>query len=286
MIFDVRAAQGKAAVQNSAASTISREGPMYQGLGGDGAVMADVPAGDRLVTALLQAEQRDLDWSPEFEESAETSLWSPTPGVTVVLPERYTPTYAYPALIWLLEPGEDEESARRRLEDVSSRNYVGIGLRPELYGAGLTHAASAQRDDAPSPRRGLSCFANLMRCVESWVHLHPNRKYVAGTDSSARIAIAWMLACPDWFAGAIAVNSPREAACAWRTSSPAIERRRLLWVRTDYKVGTDDDPELLALSCLGLKTSTFYARGSSAADELARRIDRWVLEGLSTAVLG
>ena len=256
---------------------------MHEGLGSDGAVTADVVAGDRLVTTLLQAEQHELDALPEFTESPATSLWTPAPGVVVVLPERYTPTYAYPALVWLLEPGEDEAASQRRMEEISTRNYVGIGLRSDLYTGGPVGSPPANRETPPNPRGGLARFANLMRCVENWVHIDPQRTYVSGTRLSARIAVAWVLARPDWFAGAMAIDASRETTCAWRSQDPRARGRRLLWVRTET---TDaDDTEAMALEYLGLAVTSFQPSGNRPARSLGRKIDRWMLEKVRTAVL-
>ena len=124
-----------------------------------------------------------------------------------------------------------------------------------------------------------------MKCVENWVRLHPQRRYVAGRGAAATAAVGWLLAKPDWFAGAIAIDAPQESSAAWRVAAPLAEPRRLLWLRSVKSDNAIADADRLALHCLGLQVTQFTLAEDASPATLAARLNRWVLEKIPTAIL-
>src|SRR4051794_19841644 len=47
----------------------------------------------------------------------------------VFAPLHYESNYAYPLLVWLHGPGDDESQLKRIMPLISMRNYVGVGPR-------------------------------------------------------------------------------------------------------------------------------------------------------------
>lgn len=252
---------------------------MFHGPGHDGA--ASVAPEDPLASELLRDSSGERPVR-DVTESNELSLWTPAPGAVVVLPERYTPTYAYPALVWLAGPGETESSLRDWLEQVSTRNFVGIGLRLELY-SGWTSPREAAASHGHRP--GLARYDSVMRSIENWVQLHPRRKYVVGAGVAARTAVAWLLLRPDWFAGAVAIDPPHSTTAARHSVAQAATGRRLLWLRSQDDTAADlDDAELLALGCLGLDLTTRRLPAHRGPELIGRCINQWVLDDVPSTI--
>jgi hypothetical protein len=241
-----------------------------------------LPSGNRVAAALLNGGLPTTALLPDCTEAARPSLWTPAPGAVVVLPERYTPTYAYPALIWLAEPGACETSVRTWLEEISTRNFVGIGLRPELYAA---RSSGRPAVTSAGLRPGLARFGSLLASLDHWVRLHPQRRYVAGARDAAHVAIGWLLSRPDWFAGGIAMDPPPVMHTAWRADSPLPAGCRLLWMsQTSADLTGGDDVQPMALRCLGIDVSLQASRSPEDVAGRAATINRWVLESIATAV--
>ncbi|MFV0444076.1 MAG: hypothetical protein ACK5Q5_10945 [Planctomycetaceae bacterium] len=256
---------------------------MLTGQGEDGAT-AVVQEEAYRAQSWLQRQEQPSDLIEDCTESDGLTVWQAAPGGVVVLPEHYAPTYAYPALIWLAEQGDDEFAIRRWLEEISARNFVGIGLRPELYAPASMSASGTTQVSSTAVRPGLARFLSLLRSIEPWVRLHPDRRYVAGTGRAARTAVQWLLDRPQAFAGAIVIHPAATSAASWRTSGPMNSPRRVLWV-CDGNEPTTADADTLALECLGVRLETVTSDAASSTLALSAEINRWVLSHISTAVL-
>ncbi len=259
---------------------------MFHGWGHDGAG-AGTALGESIAAATLLRHSTGVldsgDDGTEATEALEPTVWTPAPGAVVVLPERYTPGYAYPALIWLMDGSEAESPARQWLSEISTRNFVGIGLRPELYTGGTIGMGD---DPGRGRQRGLSRFDSLQRSLESWVRIHPQRRYVVGRGTAATAAIGWLLGRPDCFAGAVAIDAPPANMAAWHAASRLATGRRLLWLRSQPGISADfENAELLALSCLGLEISTQMVDNHARTSlSMGDQINHWVLDAVPTTI--
>lgn len=256
---------------------------MLIGQGEDGAATA-VLGEVSYTRSWLQRRDGLATGVPDCTTADELTVWQAAPGAAVVLPERYTPTYAYPALIWLAEPGEDELAIRRWLQEISERNFVGIGLRPELYAPNATSSSELAARGDVSCRSGLARFQSLLQSIEPWVRLHPDRRYIAGSGQAARTAVKWLLTRPKAFAGAIAVRPQTSSSIAWRAAAPLGTARRVLWIE-DRSADAASQADLVALKCLGLQVTAVTDSDTEPSTALAAKINRWVLSSIDTAIL-
>ena len=69
---------------------------------------------------------------PETHEVSQAKISSSTTphlNHTLFVPLHYEPNYAYPLVVWLHGPGDDERQLLRVMPLVSMRNYVAVGPR-------------------------------------------------------------------------------------------------------------------------------------------------------------
>lgn len=250
----------------------------------DGSTAAASTAPGRLTAALLHDAAEHAPFAGVECDSSEVTLWRPAPGVQVAVPAHYTPTYAYPLIVWLCEEGTSEWTVDGWLDRISPRNYIAVGLRRELYWR------SRRSGDPGGPgcqaRIGLSRFASTLRRIASELRVHPDRRYVAGAGSAGRVAIEWLLRRPDWFAGGIVIDVDQPSAAAWRMLTPGLCRQRLLWVETGLTSGEAlGHPDPTALRCLGLRVEEWRPLAHVDWPVVAARMDDWIMADIPTAVV-
>jgi len=121
-------------------------------------------------------------------------------------PLHYERNYAYPLLVWLHGPGDDERQLQRVMPLISMRNYSGIaprGNRAHADGRGFyweqTSGSISKADQ------------NVIDCIEiakERFHIAPDRIFVGGYDCGGTMAMRIGLNHPDLFAGAISIGGP------------------------------------------------------------------------------
>lgn len=250
--------------------------------GHDGSATAEWKGPNRLVVELLREAGRPEGILAAGGDHPHVTLWRPAPGAQVAIPAHYTPSYAYPLLVWLCDDAASEADIGRWLERISPRNYIALGLRRDLYGRHRKEASA----DPLHVRMSLPRYASVVRRVAGELRLHPERHYVAGAGSAGRIAIEWLLRRPDWFAGGIVIDVDRPAAAAWRTIPPGLCRQRLLWIETALTAsGQPESPDPVALRCLGLRVDEWRPIESASWGNVADRMNHWIMTDIPTAVL-
>lgn len=250
--------------------------------GHDGSATAEWKGSPRLSVELFREGDGSAELLAEGGDHPQVTLWRPAPGARVAIPAHYTPTYAYPLLVWLCDETTSEGDIGRWLERISPRNYIALGLRRDLYSRPSKEASADLRHLGMS----LARYAAVVRRVAAELRLHPERHYVAGAGVAGRIAIEWLLRRPEWFAGGIAIDVDRPAASAWRTMTPGLCRQRLLWIETALTAsGQPESPDPVALRCLGLRVDEWRPIESVSWDNVSDRMNHWIMSDIPTAIL-
>jgi len=134
---------------------------------------------------------------------------SDQPGLpyTLFAPLHYEPNYAYPLVIWLHGPGDDERQLLRVMPLVSMRNYVSVGPR-----APRAMAGDQPGHQWPTSGVGLGTAAqSVFECLEivkQKFHVAPHRVFLAGYQSGGTMAFRVGLAHPRRFAGILSLGGP------------------------------------------------------------------------------
>lgn len=121
-------------------------------------------------------------------------------------PLHYEANYAYPLLIWLHGPGENELQLRRLMPLLSLRNYVAVGLRGTMRDAQALRPDSYTWSQQPAHvSQAAERLAAGMALACQRFHVHPRRMFVAGFGTGGTMAYRLALLYPDRFAGVLSL---------------------------------------------------------------------------------
>ena len=128
------------------------------------------------------------------------------PPYTLFVPMHYERNYAYPLLVWLQGPGDDERQLRNIMKHVSLRNYVGVGPR-------ATHDDGAEggvgyswqqtdREIYEAQDRVEECIA----LASQRMNIARHRVFIGGFQCGGTMALRLAALNPSKFAGAISIG--------------------------------------------------------------------------------
>jgi len=135
-------------------------------------------------------------------------------------PLHYEPNYAYPLIVWLHGPGEDEHQLRRIMPSISLRNYVAVAPRGTVAASAAAIPSGLTMDAAALPTGhgwrqtdGHIQVAELrvMECLDAAAekfHVAPNRRFLAGYGCGGTMAFRIALRNPQCFAGVLSLSGP------------------------------------------------------------------------------
>lgn len=200
-------------------------------------------------------------------------------------PMHYEPGYAYPLIVWLHGPGDDERQLMRMMPIVSMRNYVavapqGVPLEEEVnrYGWPLT----ADGDDQAAERIFASIEAARMK-----YNFSRRRIFLAGFDQGGTMAFRLAAAHPDRFAGIVSLCGPFPNGPTPLSSLATLRNLPILIAsgRNSSKYTTDqvcNDLRLLHTAGLSV-TLREYPCGQEIAPQMLQDVDRWIIEQVTDA---
>jgi phospholipase/carboxylesterase len=201
-------------------------------------------------------------------------------------PLHYERNYAYPLVVWLHGPGDDERQLQRIMPLVSMRNYVAIGPRASsrmernLLGYCWNQT---DRDIEIAEQRVLDCIDLAHRRF----NVASSRVFLAGYDCGGTMALRIGLMRPGQFAGIISIGGPLPSGNAPFAN---LEQARCVPILIAH--GRDSTVYTIEQSCKELRL--FHAGGFSvtirqypAGDELTTQMlhdmDVWTMEQVTGA---
>lgn len=119
-------------------------------------------------------------------------------------PLHYERNYAYPLIVWLHGPGDDERQVTRVMPLVSMRNYVGVGVRGTVL-----RGESEERDWLQQPEHIELAAERVMAAIGSarrWLNIAASRIYLAGYATGGTMAVRLALMAPHRFAGVLSLG--------------------------------------------------------------------------------
>jgi len=203
-------------------------------------------------------------------------------------PLHYESGYAYPLVVWLHAPGNDERQLIRIMPDVSMRNYVAVAPR----GICSTAVGNTARPgyDWPQTEDGVQeagqrVFAAIEAAAEK-LHIARHRVFLSGFDCGGTMAMRLALSRPDRFAGVVSLGG------AFPKNRPSlgnlVEARRLPMF---LAVGRDSQEypanevcnDLRLLHTAGMSvTLRQYPCGHELAPAMLADVDRWIIEQITS----
>jgi phospholipase/carboxylesterase len=118
-------------------------------------------------------------------------------------PQHYEAGYAYPLVVWLHSTGGAERQVARVMPLVSTRNYVGVGVR------GISRSASNEFTWPQSAEGIASAEQRILAAVDkaqTKFNIHSGRIFLAGYEAGGTMALRVALRNPGRFAAAVSVN--------------------------------------------------------------------------------
>ncbi|MFG0267209.1 MAG: alpha/beta hydrolase [Rhodopirellula sp. JB055] len=218
-------------------------------------------------------------------EPAAARAAQPRRPLSIVAPLHYTPSYAYPLVVWLHHSGHNELQIEQVLPHVSTRNYVGVGVRGNL----ATDVRGWGFDWAEGKSSIASARQSVMEAIEhakSEMSIHPDRILIAGYGSGATMACRIALMEPEQFGGVAMLGGEFPSNQSVMREYHRLRERRLpiLWQQAIN--GVDDCPKqlkrgILAAESIRARVEIRQYRGDDVMNAVALRdMDRWCFDNI------
>jgi phospholipase/carboxylesterase len=199
-------------------------------------------------------------------------------------PVHYEPNYAYPLLVWLHGPGNDERQLVRVMPLVSMRNYVAVAPRgfriPSSDGAsdGLGWPHDIEHVQAGEQRVWESIEAARRK-----FHVAAGRVFLAGFDCGGTMAFRIALNHPDRFAGVISLGGPFPSGGTPFGQWAQARRLAVLFgaccnSREYPTTQACDDLRLLHAAGIVSITLRHYACEHALVQPMLRDLNRWIMD--------
>lgn len=214
-----------------------------------------------------------------FTPSTSSSAWS------LFAPLHYEPGYAYPLLVWLHGPDDDESQLKRIMPLVSMRNYAGVAPRGTVCVSGESRTPRFTWGDSPADIAVAEqhVFDSLTAARKKF-HIHPRRIFIGGFDCGGTMALRLAMLHPDCFAGVMSLGGPFPAGACLRRLSEA--RRLNVFIAggatSEYYPTQRVCDDLRLLHCAGMHiTLRHYPCGHVVTTDMLTDMNRWIM-GLVT----
>ena len=120
-------------------------------------------------------------------------------------PMHYERNYAYPLLVWLHGPNDDERQLQRIMPLLSMRNYVAVGPR------GNSPASNGRNGYCwnDSPASMSVAEQHIFEAIDgatSRFNIAPHRVFLAGLETAGTLAYRIVAQCPERFAGVLSIG--------------------------------------------------------------------------------
>ena len=206
------------------------------------------------------------------------------PRYSLFAPLHYERNYAYPLIVWLHGPRDNEHQLRRIMPLVSLRNYAAIGPR----------ATNGHGDDTPGFYWGAHAAAvsaaerSVLDCVEvaqQRFNVDPRRIFLAGYDCGGTMAFQVGLRHPELFAGVISLGGAFPAGRMMLSGLAQIRRLPLFITQGRDAAGYSVDQlceDLRLFHTAGLSvTVRQYPCGDELTTKMLQDLDFWLMEQIT-----
>ncbi len=203
----------------------------------------------------------------------------PSQHCSLFAPLHYERNYAYPLLVWLHGPADDERQLQRVMPLISMRNYAAVGPRgtQRLVNQGFTWDAADQSL--------ISAEQRVFECIEAATakfHIAPRRIFLAGFAAGGTTAFQIGLRNPERFAGILSLGGPFPLDRTPLTHLDAARHLPLFIAHgrdsVQYPVERTCD-ELRLFHVAGLSvTLRQYPCGDELNTQMLHDMDTWMME--------
>lgn len=226
-------------------------------------------------------------------------LAAPTPSVAAAVcterdglcrhalfaPLHYEANYAYPLLVWLHGPGNDERQLRRIMPQLSMRNYVAVAPRGTVALDADEDSDAAGFGWSQQPDHIYLSEKRAFDCIDvarKKFHVRSNRVFLVGAGCGGTMALRLALANPGSFAGALSIGGELPRGLAPLAKLNQARRLPLLLMaglasERYPQPRVNDDLRLLHSAGIAV-TLRLYPFGDELAPAMLGDVDRWVMQ--------
>lgn len=156
---------------------------------------------------IAPSETSVTPFTPTFDlkQTGGSASHHPSQRCSLFTPMHYERKYAYPLLIWLHGPGDDERQLQRVMPLISMRNYAAVGPRgtQRLEPRGFTWS-EADQSLVSAEQRVFEC----LDAATDKFNIASHRIFLAGYEAGGTTAFQIGLRNPDIFAGVLSLGGP------------------------------------------------------------------------------
>lgn len=239
---------------------------------------------NRIQYLIDDAADRSLVPAPHVPELAAAPRIDRENPYCLITPQHYERKYAYPLVVWLHGPDDDERQVTRVMSLVSLRNYVAVGPRGTRRSSKPGGYRWSQDADeiALAEERVLSALAAARKSL----NIAAGRIYLAGYACGGTMALRIALNEPRRFAGALSIGGPFPTTL--RPLAQLREARRLkVFLATGRQ--SRDYPEhevcrhLRLMHAAGISLNLrLYPCGDDVTTDMLADMDRWIMEQVAS----
>jgi phospholipase/carboxylesterase len=217
-------------------------------------------------------------------------------------PLHYEPNYAYPLIVWLHGPGEDEHQLRRIMPSISLRNYVAVAPRGTVVASAATNPSHVASNVAVAPPTGhgwrqtdghiQAAELRVMECLDAAAekfHIAPDRCFLAGYGCGGTMAFRIALRNPQCFAGVLSLSGPFPSGRAPLAQLHDVRRLEVFvaCVRAGSLYPTETVcHDLRLLHTAGMSVILREYPGDDAlTPQMLADMDRWIMEQVTGAAV-
>lgn len=198
-------------------------------------------------------------------------------------PLHYERNYAYPLVVWLHGPGDDENQLRRIMPLVSLRNYVGLSIR----GTQPVRSDSGRRaftwsDEGTHFEQAEQLLFDAIELARERFNIAPERVFLAGYDVGGTMAFRLALAHPREFAGVLSIGGRFPSDDTPLRWLDAVRRLPMFFAygRDSVSLPMHEVCEAIRLFHIArLKVNLFqYPCPQQLTTKMLEDMDRWIME--------
>ncbi|MCH9790344.1 MAG: hypothetical protein K0U82_05960 [Planctomycetes bacterium] len=222
--------------------------------------------------------------------TSDTPVNLPVKHVSLFRPEHYEPGYAYPLVIWLHADGGSEHDLHEVMPQISLRNYLGLSFRAPAIDPADPAGGYHWPDSQLYVKQFADTIQQTVQELKKVLNIHERRIYLVGTGTGCSVATKLLMLAPHFFAGAALFNGCFKKTDFQSTGSVNLQGKRVL---LDHRIAINLSSQISSQwvtrmwETTGSETRIVNALEAETQDEseLLVALDRWIMEGISTAWL-
>ena len=196
-------------------------------------------------------------------------------------PLHYEPNYAYPLLVWLHGPNDDERQLQRIMPSLSMRNYVAVGPRgnvPTLQGS----VGYGWRDTPDFAAVAEQHVFEAIDAARARFNIAPQRIFLGGLETGGTLAYRIAAQNPERFAGVLSIGG-RFPTSGKPFAGLNVLRQVPVFIAhgRDAMLYSEDHlcEDLRLMHCGGLSiTVRQYPCGDELNSHMLHDMDAWMME--------